>query len=107
MRTPARFPHLKENQYAVLICERSTGIIWSKKYARAQLDEDAYFVFNAIEMARDFVTRTVAERPILECTIFDSMGQLLEQHRATDARWAEAVILQKKARPWWKRLIGL
>lgn len=103
---PSRFPDIKEREHAVLVCERTTGNVFSKKFARATSNDEIYHVLDSLASARQFAARTLEEHPEAECCIFDATGQRVDYLVASDERWGEALRAGRGPRPWWRRLLG-
>jgi hypothetical protein len=71
---------LRRGEYAVVLAERSTGIVLSTGGAWAVGDEERYHVFHSIDAAREFVTRTIAADPTREGVVLDHEGNAVEVH---------------------------
>ena len=72
MSDPRTRPLLRQNQVALLVVERNTGIVLTKGGDRyIGQDEDCYRIFDSAAAAITFANELVRDHPDREATIWD------------------------------------
>jgi hypothetical protein len=102
--TSRRFPPLREGEYALLQAECATGIVLTPTGERAIGDVETYMVFSSLESARQFARQRVAERPSIECAIYDRRRANVDFVRNEETLAEQTP--QKKQVPWWRHLLS-
>ena len=69
-------PPLEESQYALMQCERRTGIVLTTKGNQFTGWGDVFWFFDYLKAARDFASRKQSED--IECNIYDSNYEHVE-----------------------------
>ncbi|TCC90195.1 hypothetical protein EZ428_13000 [Pedobacter frigiditerrae] len=66
-----KFPHLKNEQVALLRADINTGIVLDKDYIYATTEvQEVYTVFDNIDSAIKFAKSIISERNDIECGIY-------------------------------------
>jgi hypothetical protein len=77
------FPKLRDDQYAVITAEASTGIVLRLDGSRREGNTgDAWRLFDSLKTARDFALVEIAKNPSVEFAIYDKRQQLIEAVRS-------------------------
>lgn len=72
-------PKLKSTQFALLVVDGDTGIVLNTDFQIFLNDEkDVYFVFDDIQLVRDFINRINQTHNTYDYSIYDSNYMLVE-----------------------------
>lgn len=73
------FPKLQEHQVAIIMAQKSTGIILNDKLEFDISDgQNIYFVFESFETAKTYIDGIKKSRSDIEFVIYDKIGVVLE-----------------------------
>ena len=75
-----KFPTLKDGQFAILIADGATGHILNHKgeIYMNNVDDDIYWLFDNIDLAKDFITNRSSQNDKLEFLIYDKNQTIVE-----------------------------
>lgn len=72
-------PEMKSTQFALLVVESATGIVLNTEFQWFLSDgKDVYFVFDDLQLLKDFISQTNQKRKGYDYNIYDSDYTLIE-----------------------------
>lgn len=72
-------PEMKSTQFALLVVESATGIVLNTEFQWFLSDgKDVYFVFDDLQLLKDFISQTNQKHKGYDYNIYDSDYTLIE-----------------------------
>lgn len=80
-----KFPNLSKEQVVVVIADGATGIVLNINLGvhRNDSNDEKYYIFNNIDLAKEFIKNQAISNDTLEFLIYDKSQCILEHIEAT------------------------
>lgn len=80
-----KFPNLSKEQVVVVIADGATGIVLNINLGvhRNDSNDEIYYIFNNIDLAKEFIKNQAISNDTLEFLIYDKSQCILEHIEAT------------------------